>query len=272
MWTSRPSPWWYRSNSTELSSRIFTIGSYLSYRLRAAGAHALHSPFVFALYNKVLRPQKHPRRFGHLHKLYDELRRSDKMIEVVDFKTGRVRRKTVGAVARASLSGPSFSEMLVRLCDYLQVRSVLETGTSLGFNALYLAQSETVEKVVSIEGSDSLHHEALDICKQEPKVHLIQGDIYAELEPALVRHQPELVFLDADHRSSAIRFCLEKIRAHCPHVRCVVVHDIYWSRDMRSGWHEVMADPSYNLTIDIFRAGLIFPTYPIEKQHFTLKA
>jgi hypothetical protein len=68
---------------------------------------------------------------------------------------------------------------------------------------------------------------------------------------------PDLVFLDADHRSevvlSQIKFLLEQ---HKP-PQLIIIHDIYWSRDMYRGWLKARALPGIQCAIDLFEAGLL---------------
>lgn len=225
---------------------------------------------MFDLYNRVIKPSKRTP-LPEIKQLRSLLISDDQLIDVVDFKTGKSKRTTVGAVAASSLSSLKFMNFLRLLTEYLKASVILETGTSLGLNAVSLSKSKSLNKVVSIEGSEIIHQLATRNCEKEPRIDLIQGDIYKLLGPTLSRYQPDVVFLDADHRASAIEFCLEQVMLHCPNVKCIVIHDIYWSPDMLAGWQSIVEDPKYSLTLDIFQAGLIFPNHPIVKQHFTLR-
>ncbi len=200
-----------------------------------------------------------------------EILEDSRVIDITDVKTGRSRRATIGDVAKRASSQPKFSNFLRLLCEQLEIKTVLETGTSLGINCQYLAEANCVEKVVSIEGSKIIHDLANKNVNRNPKIELLYGDIQSLLEMTIVKYQPELIFLDADHRSEAVHFCVEKIMQHVPDVKCIVIHDIYWSEDMTSGWKDILSNPNFKLTVDIFQAGLVFPNYPIEKQHFVLK-
>ena len=253
-----------------MSSLLFTLGSYLDYWLKAKGSHALHSPFLFNLYNNAFKPAS-TSLISEIESLRSGLLKNEERIDVVDFKTGRTQLRTVENVARTSLSKPKFSNFLRLLCDELEIKTVLETGTSLGINALYLSQGKHVEKVVSIEGSDIIYQLAKKTTADFPNIQLRSGNIYELFESNLVQHEPELVFLDADHRKSAVDFCLDKINQHCPEIKCIVIHDIYWSKDMADVWQEIIQNEYYSLTIDIFQAGIIFPNVQMEKQHFTLR-
>jgi len=245
-------------------------GNYLTYWLKAKGSHALHSPFLFDLYrnafkaaNKSLIPE--------IEIIRKNLLRDDTPLDVVDFKTGQTRLQTLGNVAGGALSTAKFSNLLRLLCDELKIKRALETGTSLGLNALYLSKGREMEKVISIEGSDIIHRLAKKTVAGIEAIDLRLGDLYELFESNLVQHEPELVFLDADHRKSAIEFCLDKIELHTPNIKCIVIHDIYWSEDMADAWRTIIQNKKYPLTIDIFQAGIIFPQMQMEKQHFTLR-
>ena len=254
----------------KVSSLYFRAKSFFFYWIKAKGSHSLHSPFLFRLYDRAFKTAKNAR-ILEIENDRKVLFQSDRIIDVVDFKTRRNRRSTIGDVARSSLSSSKFSSLLKLLCDELEIKSVLETGTSLGINALYLSRGIHVKKVVSIEGSEIIHQLAKQTVSESTNVLLKQGDLYKVFEPTLVQHQPELIFLDADHRKSAIEFCLEKIIGHLTNCKCIVIHDIYWSPEMTEAWTEIVSSPNYPLTIDIFQAGIIFPNQQMKKQHFMLR-
>ena len=100
---------------------------------------------------------------------------------------------------------------------------------------------------------------------QGTAVEVVRGNIYERLEEHLVKHQPQVVFLDADHRKSSITYCMDRILTHCPKITCIVIHDIYWSQDMSEAWVDCLKNPDFTLTIDLFQAGIIFPNYSMEK-------
>jgi predicted O-methyltransferase YrrM len=155
----------------------------------------------------------------------------------------------------------------------LNAFTVLECGTSLGVNSLYLEKSEGVSRVITIEGSPIVSALAQKGFNKyaKGKIHLISGNIYDVFVPQLIKNKPQIIFIDADHRGSAIDFYLSQIKMHHPDVDCVIIHDLYWSADMKLAWKKVIADSTFKLTIDLFHAGLIFPNRDQPKQHFTLK-
>ena len=52
----------------------------------------------------------------------------------------------------------------------------------------------------------------------------------------------------------------------------LVFDDIYWSREMTRAWTEIKKDPRINLTIDIYRFGIVFMHRDkLAKEDFTLR-
>lgn len=154
----------------------------------------------------------------------------------------------------------------------MDIKVALETGTFLGFTTAYLAKAVT-EKVISLEGSPLLGELAIKNLNMLgiDQVQVLKANIHSSFMPAIIQHQPELIFLDADHRGEVtLQFINDTLR-EVPGIKCIVVHDIYWSKDMTDAWKKLIADDRISLTIDLFQAGVIFPHRNSPKQHFTLR-
>lgn len=136
-----------------------------------------------------------------------------------------------------------------------------------------MAGPSNVKKVVTIEASPILSKIAKNQFEKllQHKIDISQGVIEGKFESAIIKEQPNLCFLDADHRSDAVKWCIDKIMTHQQKIKCIVVHDIYWSKDMKEAWKQIIEDNRFKLTIDLFQAGVIFPTIDMPKQHFFLR-
>lgn len=238
--------------------------------MRAVSAHSLHSPFLFGLYNEVIKNSKSTR-IKEIERYRKNFLGNDEVLETIDFKSADLQWRSVGDIAKSSLSTSRFSAFLHQLVQFLAVDTCLETGTSLGINACYL--SKGCHKVITIEGSSSLAALARRsfIALDSTNIELKNDDLYKALEPEIVRNKPDFYFLDADHRSAAVAYCIDLILKHTPTTKCIVIHDIYWSKDMMSIWQSLVEDPRFPLSVDLFQAGLLFPNQKMEKQHFTIR-
>ena len=216
----------------------------------------------------IQRTEKH--KIDQIEVLRKKLRADQSLIELTDLKSGQTKMTSIGTEAKKSASTAKFGSFLSLLIKMVNAQSVLETGTSLGLTTGYLATHPA--QVTSIEGSYTMarmaqkHFDALGY----QNIEQVCGDLYEVLEGAIVKNSPDFYFLDADHRSTAVAFCIDLILRHTPTTKCIVIHDIYWSSDMKRIWHSLVQDPRFTLSIDLFQAGLLFPTLHMEKQHFTL--
>lgn len=207
-----------------------------------------------------------------VEKIRGELLRDHHPIDIIDFKSGISKRQTIGSIAKTSASNRKFAAFLSLLIDDLKATSVLETGTSLGLTTMYLAASKA-QKITTIEGSNVLRQLAQTNFRKATidSIDSQHGDIHLLFPSLLASKLPDFIFLDADHRGSTVQKQVEQILKTVPSVKCIVIHDIHWSKDMNTCWNDLIRDQRVNLTIDIFQAGLVFPSADMEKQHFTLR-
>ncbi len=251
---------------------FFTFYSFLKHKFFAHGPRHLHSPFVYDLFHSAIKPGKKIS-IPEIERARASLKNNDALIEVRDFKNDVSAKKSISSIAHTSVSNREFSGFLRMLVQHLDIKVVVETGTSLGINAAYLAYENSGVRVISLEGNDEISDIAGYVFRdlQINNITLIRGEAN-ELLPEIVRaHKPEMVFIDADHRGASIEFCVNALRPAISAIKVIVIHDIYWSKDMNAGWNRLISDSRFPLTIDIFQAGLIFPNLEMEKQHFHLK-
>lgn len=192
-------------------------------------------------------------------------------LKFADPKDGRLRASSPKAIAKRSASSAKFLKMLTTLIESEGYKTYLETGTSVGVS-LRCALLTGIERLTTIEGSPELASYAQSVLPDgDRRSSIVVGNVLDVFESTLTATKPDVIFLDADHRSSTVLSHLETIKKKHPNVQCVILHDIYWSKDMKEAWNKIIDDPAFHLTIDIFEAGLIFPNYPMEKQHFRLR-
>lgn len=255
---------------------IFIPIDYLAYLLKAKGAQGIHSPFVFELYNKVIRESQNYYEFSPIEQMRQRMLHSKDGIEVTDFGAGGKgsSMKKVKDIARKSAIPPKQGRLLFRLANFLQPRNMVEIGTSLGISTLYQHKACPQAKMITMEGSpavSALAGENFRILKAD-SVRRVVGD-FAETLPAVIKELPfiDYVFFDGNHRKDAT---LEYFYAFLPKAspQCVFVFDdIRWSKGMFEAWEKIIGEPGSVVTIDLFSFGLVFFNSNQEKQNFVLK-
>ena len=247
----------------------FRIYQFIKYWVSSKNAHGLHSPFLFNFFNEVIKKKSVPTR--ELVAARDALKRDKRLIKYIDPKSSALVNKTASDIANTSLSSLQFNQFLSKLINWQKYARFLETGTALGYNSLFLSRT-TEAKIHKIERAESLCYYAKEFHKHHSGEHIeiIHGKVQDVFKKQLTLIKPDIVFLDADHRSKTILTQIEIIKKTTM-PKCIIIHDIYWSSDMFSMWKKLIVDPKFILTIDIFQAGIIFPSYPGVKQHFHIR-
>lgn len=251
---------------------------YLAFWFRSGNAHSVHSPFVFDLYTRVIRPAPHQPAFDPIEKIRAELLASRAEIQTVDLGAGsrvaRSPRRRVKDVARYASKDARTGQLLFRLVSHFAPQAVFDLGTSLGITTAYLAAANRGATVYTFEGCP----QTLDIARRNfarlgyGHIHPVPGNLDETL-PATLREVTSLdfAFFDANHRREpTLRYftaCLEKAREES----VFVFDDIYWSAEMTAAWEEIKSHPAVTLTVDLFHVGLVFFRRRQPKQHFRLR-
>src|ERR1700712_828220 len=86
---------------------LLMIAAYLRYLARARDEHSLHSPFLFALYTRVIRAGNRSEvPFKPIRALQSQLRKSRQIISITDFgagsKVNASKERSIGDIARNS--------------------------------------------------------------------------------------------------------------------------------------------------------------------------
>lgn len=252
---------------------------YFQYWLRANKVHAVHSPFVFSLVQNVLRDKRGFYAFSKIENRRKELLANTRMITITDLGAGsslqKVTEKKVCDIARSAAKSPKYGQLLFRLVNYFQPRTIIELGTSLGISGSYLASANSGSQLFTLEGSEEIAHIASETFSLQRlnNIRIIQGNFEDTLAPLLQRVSAlDMAFIDGNHRKEpTLRYfsqCLTQ--AHPDTV--FIFDDIHWSKEMEEAWKIIQTNPAVTLTIDLFFLGLVFlKTELKEKQHFILR-
>lgn len=251
---------------------------YLAFWFRSGNAHSVHSPFVFDLYTRVIRPAPHQPAFDPIEQIRTRLLASTAEIETVDLGAGsrvtRSPRRRVKDVARYAQKEAHIGQLLFRLVSHFAPGTVFDLGTSLGVTTSYLAAPNPRAMVYTFEGCPQTLAIAINNFAQLGFEHIrpVPGNLDETLPATLEAVSGlDFAFFDANHRREpTLRYftaCLAKAHEHS----VFVFDDIYWSAEMMGAWEEIKSHPSVTLTVDLFHVGLVFFRRKQPKQHFRLR-
>lgn len=247
---------------------------YLHYLLTAKNAHGIHSPFVFYLYNNVIRKKGNYYSFDRIEHQRKKFLASEKIITITDFGTGKSGKKTISEIASRSLKSTKYGQLLFRLVYHFKPSVILELGTSLGITTSYMAFANSNANVVTIEGCAETAEEAKKGFSELllKNIHVEIGSFDAVL-PSVISRLPsvDFAFIDGNHRKDATINYFQQLVTLAHNNSVFVFDDIHWSSGMEEAWEEIKSHSDVTLTIDLFFLGLVFFRKEQAKEHFTLK-
>lgn len=255
---------------------MFQVLAFIKYWLQQVDDHSLHSPFVFDLYQQVIANASkgiNPK----IEALRKELYQNQFEFELKEFGAGSrvngTNRRKVSEVAKNSSTPPKFSSLLVALIDYFDYRTVVELGTSLGLNTLYISQNENCE-VITFEGDPMLTDLSTENFYKFKKMNIevVEGNIDETLAHQLEKMKSvDMAYIDANHRYVPTLDYYESIRAKCHEKSLIVLDDIHWSQEMNRAWNEIKKREEVIISIDLFEGGLLFFDPKLTKGDYVLK-
>lgn len=259
-----------------LSSSI----KYLNYLIKARTAHGVHSPFVYKFITELLETKNDAYyKFNELDKLRKELLRNQTEIKITDFGVGskvfKGNKRKISDIAKHGISQKKFSELYFKMINFCNAEYIVELGTSIGLNTLYLAKANSKAKIFTLEGCPALCEFASSLFKKHlaANITLFKGNFDNEF-PKLLNTIPklDLLYVDGNHQYEATKKYFEMALSKKLEQSVFIFDDINWNEDMKKAWDEIKNHPQVTLSLDLFYVGVIFfRKEQKEKEHFILK-
>lgn len=256
------------------------IAAYIKYLLRSGNEHAIHSPFLFELYNNVIAVRKDDNpQYEAIRALRKELLRSDEQIEILDLGAGsRVNKsnlRRIKTIAKNAEKPAKFGRLFYRLIRRFQPATILELGTSLGLTTLYMSKANPDAQLITFEGCPQTAGKAQQHFKREgaDNIEVVLGNIDETLPRRLetLDRPIDFAYFDANHRYEPTVRYFEKCLPHIQNGSLFIFDDIYWSEEMTRAWEYIKAHPQVTVTVDLFWVGLVFFRREQVKEDFTLR-
>jgi len=259
---------------------LHRISQYLFYFLKATNQYSLQSPFLYTLYQSAVRRQKPTESFARIEEQRRHYLRSQQQVTVHDYGAGggqahhtyTVRQRRVAHMAKSSLSSQHVSVLLHRLVNHFSCTHVVELGTSLGINTLYLAGGQQ-RRVATFEGCPNTAALAKGTFNRFGFGHIqtMVGPIDDQLPGYLAKSPPvDFAFIDANHRyAPTMRYFQWLVNASLPQT-VIVFDDIHWSPGMTKAWKAACRHPKVTLSLDLYRVGVVLLNPELPQQHHVL--
>jgi predicted O-methyltransferase YrrM len=239
---------------------------YLRYWLKASNGkgHGIHSPFLYEFVQEVLNDKRKFYSYQQIESIRHDLLSDERQLTIEDFgagsHTGLTKKRLLKEIAKSSLKPKKFSQLLFRMVDHYQPKTILELGTSLGITTAYLASAKPDAQVITMEGSNAIANTAKENFKslELKNIKVVEGNFDETLSPT-ISNMPsiDLAFLDGNHRyQPTINYFNEVLKKSHEHT-IIILDDVHWSTEMEKAWEEIKQHPQVTMTIDLFFIGIV---------------
>ncbi len=244
----------------------------------AVDEYSLHSPFFFDFYTGIVKNGfVHPA-FASLKHVRKNLELDERTIHVTDYGVGSQRQKNstrkIRDIARTSLTQEKYSRLYAAIIQRFNCRHILELGTSLGINTLYLAKAEDSSQVITFEGSPgtaAIARTLFDSTKTD-NIQIVEGNIDQTLPDYLSSAEKiDFALIDANHRFAPTIQYFEWLIKKIHSGSIIILDDIYYSPEMERAWNVIQRHDLVFGTVDLYRCGLVFFNPSLGKQNVVLQ-
>ncbi len=254
------------------------IISFLKFIWNSKNEHGVHSPFVFNFVTKCLYDKKFYPEYLVLKNYRKALLDNNNFIEVTDFGAGsrvfKSNKRQICKIAKTAGISINRSEMLFRIVQYFQPKSILEIGTSLGLATVALALGNKMANIISLEGCpNTLMESKLQFQKFNlNSVDFVNTEFSSYFKTS--NQQPttnNFIYFDGNHSQKATLDYFELLLPTISNDSVWIFDDIHWSSDMENAWEMIKNHPKVTVTIDTFQWGIVFFRPEQHKEHFVIR-
>lgn len=257
---------------------LFQIKSYLKFLWYSKNEHAVHSPFVFTLITKCFYDRKIKPQYSILKKYRQSLLDASNSITVTDFGAGskvfKSNTRPIARIAKTAGISSKHAELLLRVTNYFQPKSILEIGTSLGLATAALALGNEKTIITTLEGCP----ETAKIAQNQFKEFELKGinSIVSEFDSyldtiAATEAEFDMIYFDGNHSKKATLAYFEKLLPTKTNDSVWIFDDIHWSPEMEESWSIIKEHTSVTVTIDVYQWGIVFFRREQPKEHFIIR-
>ncbi|AOW19444.1 O-methyltransferase [Urechidicola croceus] len=256
---------------------IYQLKSYIKFLFKSSNQHGVHSPFVFDLITKCFYKKTNPKKLKLITAYRNDLLQNTSIISVTDFGKGskvfKSKERSVDKIAKIAGISYKRSKLLIRLTNYLNTKSILELGTSLGIGTASASIGNPQSQITTLEGCPETANIAINQFKKFNinNINTLIGDFNKILPPILNNNYYDLIYFDGNHQKKPTLDYF-KLSLNSIHNDTVFIFDdIHWSKEMTEAWEEIKNHPKVTVTIDTFFWGFVFFRAEQLKEHFIIR-
>lgn len=245
------------------------------FQSKPLSAHRIHSPFLYKLLRYIFENKK--LHIPEIENIRNNLLNSTQIIDRKDFgqgsKFGNSNKRKIRSIVKRSSITKKQGVLLYLISQRFKPKTILELGTSVGLSTMYLAK-DSEAKIYTIDACSSSQAVAKEnfnllnfnnITTITENIDVVLDDVLSEIR------ELELVYFDANHNYSATIRYFNKCLNYINNNSIFIFDDIYWSKEMKKAWNEIISYQKITLSINFFHKGIVFFNKDLSKQDFKIR-
>lgn len=232
----------------------------------------MHSPFLFDLYNKLVKSNLPLPEREVIQNLRKDLASNHTLIQKKDFGTGKNGEFKVSSMYKSGACDPISGKLLFNTRRNFPGKA-LELGTQLGVATAHLALADPENLLISIEACPETHHLAKQGLEERiglGNLRLINDKVEAQLD-ALKAEKFSLIYFDANHSKEATLNYANALWSTRMNDSFWFFDDIHWSKGMTQAWEELKTWEGVRYSVDFGKMGLLGFREEMLPQHYRLR-
>ena len=251
---------------------------YIKYLFNSTNKYSLHSPYMYSFSANVIYKRTPKEETGEINNLRSKLYQNNQYITIKDFGEGsainKKRKRKIKDIAKNSSKNSKYGELLFRLVQFSEPKSMIELGTSFGISTCYLAKGNPKANIKTFEGCPESAKIASDNFKELniSNINIIVGDFKNTLKDNFnLNNKTELIFIDGNHNQNSTIEYFELSLKVSNTKTIIVFDDIHWSSGMEKAWEYIKKSDKITATIDLFFIGIVFLDPKLSKEDFIIR-
>ena len=229
----------------------FQIKAYVIYHLKAKhrNGDGVHSPYVFALINDVILEQNR----YYTYDIAEHIRTQYPNVYSTPAK---------------------YAKLIHRLAIHNKATNIVEFGTNIGLDTIYLATPNSQSKVITIEeqhGKATIAKNNFEQCELT-NITIICDTIESQISKVVSQFDYlDLIYININHQYAQTINCYRQAKTKVRQQSIVIVDRPHLNENIERAWTEIINDTDVSLTIDLLKMGIAIFNNEIPKQHYILK-
>ena len=257
---------------------FFQIKAFLVYWFKAATPNAIHSPFIFEITTSVIHDKRFYYSFDEIEQLRQLLISKSTPVPIIEYgagsNTNTNKTRAMADLLQKVAIPIKYGQVLFRLVNHLQPKTIVELGTSLGISTAYMTKAATQATCLTFEGNPhcaAIARSNFELLKL-PNIQILEGNFNNTFFPVIQQLESvDFAFVDGNHQFQPTLDYFYALKEKRNTASVFIFHDIHWSKGMQNAWETIKKDADVTLTIDLFNMGMVFFRTGVPKQDFIIR-